>query len=925
LKEVLEVSESITLLLMTATPMYNSYTEIIFLLNLLLINDKFPTLDIDDIFDQRSQTFVEGGRDLLGKVASSYISFMRGENPLTFPLRLEPDEKLKSWPSKAPNGQLISQEERGRVVRLPCIGASFAEDVDALYKAKVTEIISSAEGLGITNMDLLIQAGNWIFPALNPEDDILDRIRQGGFDNTFDKEKRGNAVQFRIKEGIDPSWLLEENLPSASAKASVLLRRLKGCKGVAFVYSRFVASGALTIALALEANGYTNATGTPLLANGLPRPRQCALCERSERNHGAEHKFKPAKYVLLTGSEDISPNNATAINAARSSKNLYGEEVKVVIGSQIAGEGLDLRYIREVFVYDSWYHLNKLEQIVGRGIRNCSHAALPDNKRNCTVSLLVNQYALAPAQAEAQAVESIDMYSYRTALRKAMTVGNVTRVLKENAMDCTLNREAILVDGLDPIDLIDSQGVERKVVNRNDVPLTPMCDWLETCDYKCYFNKNEIIANISIDKQDTSTYDEYTARIQVNTLKKYIENLFGVEEQMFITFDSIAQHFNTIPRPLLASLMMEMVQQKEFRLSLDENRKGRLLHKNGYYLFQPDKIKDTSIPIAIRVAQIPISRDEYAPKYIKKEVKEQVDVKALLGEEASKKITVGDEDSEALWQEVLEWAEEIRDGNATEIPAQLLVEVSNLRESTGIYKAQKERIEMIMWIYENIKESEDVRDRFADCVIEYFWDEFLTHGTRRELLSIGLADPIIKNVAKDMFWVLEGNTYIRFLNYKNEIEYICVNAGKAEPCSKAVSEVLSREADPILKAKLDVRYTGYEYGFVLYNPKKQKFVFKNGKPPPPGGKVGRGSECAINSKIEYPMKLLEKFGGTLRSAGMHDLGLNEDILAKRRIQNSIRICTVCDLALRYMDKVSLQKKRWFYRPLEAKVFGHPLR
>jgi hypothetical protein len=91
--------------------------------------------------------------------------------------------------------------------------------------------------------------------------------------------------------------------------------------------------------------------------------------------------------------------------------------------------------------------------------------------------------------------------------------------------------------------------------------------------------------------------------------------------------------------------------------------------------------------------------------------------------------------------------------------------------------------------------------------------------------------------------------------------------------------------------------------------------------------VGRGSECAINSKIEYPMKLLEKFGQTLRSAGMHDLGLNENVLmsAKRRIQNSIRICTVCDLVLRYMDKANVSKKRWFYRPLEAKLYGHPLR
>lgn len=929
LKQVLEVSEGLTLLLMTATPMYNSYTEIVFLLNLLLINDKFPTINVDDIFDQKTQTFTEGGRRILGKLASSYISFMRGENPLTFPLRLDPQEKLMSWPNKAPNGTIISAEERARVVRLPCIAATFSPTVDALYKAKVTEIISSSDGLGITNMDLLIQAGNWIFPSAEDEgSDILDRIRQGGFDNTFEKEKRGSTVQYRAK---DPSWLLEEALPSASAKAAVLLRRLRGCKGVAFVYSRFVASGALTIALALEANGYTNAMGN-LLANGSQKGRQCALCNRFEKGHGsvpadegvAAHTFKPAKYVLLTGSEDISPDNAKAINAARSSKNINGEEVKVIIGSQIAGEGLDLRYVREVFVFDSWYHLNKLEQIIGRGIRNCSHSALPDEKKNCTVSLLVNSYSGVPTSPSAQ-TESIDMYSYRTALRKAMTVGNVTRTLKENAMDCSLNRDAILVEGLDPIDLYDSQGVKRTGVNRNDVPLTPMCDWLEECDYSCYFDSKEITANIPLDKQDTSTYDEYTARIQMHTLRKYIENLFGVEEQSFITFDSVALHFNTIPRPLLASLMADMVQKKEFRLNL-EGRSGRLLHKNGYYVFQPDAIKDTSIPIAIRVAQIPIMRDEYVPKIIEKEKSEMPDVSTLIGEEASKKISIGDEDSEALWEEVLEWAQDIHDGTADEVPDQLLLEVAELRESTGVFKAQKERIEMIRWIYENIKESIDVRARFADCVREYFWDEFITYGTRRELLTIKSGDPVIRSVTKDMFWTLEGKTYIRIVNYKNEIEYLCVGQ-KVEPCSKAVSEVLSREVaqDPILKSKIDVRFTGYEYGFVLYNPKKQKFVFKNGKPPAPGGKVGRGSECAINSKIEYPLRLLEKFGATLRSVGMNDLGLNENILSKRRIQNSVRICTVCDLVLRYMDKAAVQKKRWFYRPLESKLHGHPLR
>lgn len=949
LKEVLQISEGITLLLMTATPMYNSYTEIVFLLNLLLINDKFPTLDIDDIFDQKRQAFnrEKNGRKLLGKVASCYVSFMRGENPLTFPLRLDPlDEKITEWPHKYPNGKDISEEERGRIVKLPCVGASFTADTDTLYKKKVDEIVSTSEGLGIASTDLLIQSGNWIFPSVSEDEDILSRVRQDGFDNTFEREKRGSVVQFRAKEDIGIEWLFEENLPSASAKCAALVKLIKEAKGVVFVYSRFVPSGALSIALALEANGYTNATRSQLLANDHRRPNglQCALCERSEKGHGSvpedaekgvePHTFKPAKYVLLTGSEEISPDNSKAITASRSTTNMYGNEVKVIIGSQIAGEGLDLRYVRNIVVFDSWYHLNKLEQIVGRGIRNCSHAALPESKRNCTITLLVNKYLTE------EDTESIDMYSYRTALRKAIIVGNVTRVLKENAMDCTLNRDAILVTGLDPIPLLfDSQGNKRTNVNRNDVPLTPLCDWLDTCDYSCYFNSEKINAEFELDKQDTSTYDEYTARYQMNTLRRYIENLFGVEEQMFLTFDSLAQHFNTIPRPLLISLLEEMVEQKEFRLNLDEFRTGRLIHRNGLYVFQPDSIKDTSIPIAIRVAKIPIKRDDYVPKFIEKERKESIDVSKILGEAVSKKITIGNEDSEQLWYNVLEWAEEIRSGTAEKTPPlELLNHISTLSESEGNFKAQQERVEMIVWIYTNIMGDKDARDKFAECVIDFFWDEFITHGTKKELINLDAKEDAISKTIEHLKWELDGDTYIRLINYQNIIEYFVIKDGKLEETSKAVSEVLARasEDDPILlKPVIDKISTGFEYGFIIFNPKKSKFIFKIVAPPSASAssaakvgeqpRLGRGLECANNSRTEHPMTLLLKIGKELKEAGKNDLGFNEDTLAKRRIQNSIRICTVCDLALRYMDKLEIKKKRWFYRPLEAKLRGHPLR
>ena len=94
-----------------------------------------------------------------------------------------------------------------------------------------------------------------------------------------------------------------------------------------------------------------------------------------------------------------------------------------------------------------------------------------------------------------------------------------------------------------------------------------------------------------------------------------------------------------------------MVQQKEMKIRIERNgvvQDGHVVYKNGYYLFQPEKIKDTSIPIAIRVATIPISRDHYEPRAISIEKGEDDDT--LLSEELSKKIAIGSEDSEGLWE-----------------------------------------------------------------------------------------------------------------------------------------------------------------------------------------------------------------------------------------------------------------------------------
>ena len=87
----------VRLLLLSATPMYNSYKEIIWLINLMNINDNRPPINVKNIFNpdgtfKRDKNGYEIGRELLERKATGYISFVRGQNPYTFPYRIWPEE-----------------------------------------------------------------------------------------------------------------------------------------------------------------------------------------------------------------------------------------------------------------------------------------------------------------------------------------------------------------------------------------------------------------------------------------------------------------------------------------------------------------------------------------------------------------------------------------------------------------------------------------------------------------------------------------------------------------------------------------------------------------------------------------------------------------------------------------------------------------
>jgi hypothetical protein len=110
--QIAQKVNNVRLLLLSGTPMYNSYKEIVWLINLMNLNDKRATIDIADVFDDRGNFRVdadgrESGMELLVRKATGYLSFVRGENPYTFPYRIYPFEH-------SPEHSLLARVRGGR-------------------------------------------------------------------------------------------------------------------------------------------------------------------------------------------------------------------------------------------------------------------------------------------------------------------------------------------------------------------------------------------------------------------------------------------------------------------------------------------------------------------------------------------------------------------------------------------------------------------------------------------------------------------------------------------------------------------------------------------------------------------------------------------------------------------------------------------
>lgn len=122
--------------------------------------------------------------------------------------------------------------------------------------------------------------------------------------------------------------------------------------------------------------------------------------------------------------------NTRLLKKYNSPENRDGSLVKVIIGSPTMKEGISLLRTRQIHILDPYWNRSRTEQIMGRGVRFCSHADLPLDQRKVDVF----HYYAVPSEKEAGL--SVDLRILQLSNDKIRKINLIETILKETSIDC---------------------------------------------------------------------------------------------------------------------------------------------------------------------------------------------------------------------------------------------------------------------------------------------------------------------------------------------------------------------------------------------------------------------------------------------------------------------------------------------------------
>ncbi len=911
---------NIRLLLLSATPMFNSYKEIIWLVNLMNRNDRRGMIGLSEVFDKSGSFLMDKngkdiGRDLLRRKINGYISFVKGENPLTFPFRIFPRDfspentfEIIPQPRVQLNGKTIVQPLEHINVYLTNIGSYQG----TVYSRIIEDIRQQGESMpnfenmdsfGYTILQKPLMALNICYPG-RADADVSSLIGSSGLENFMEFTNSTVPMlktDFNYKDESAGRIFSPELIGKYSAKIKNICTSVENSTGIILVYTNYIDGGAVPIALALEEMGMTrygeyakNLFKTP------PRPSIDSQTFKIRAENGTQ-TFRPAKYVIISGDKALSPNNKKDLIALTDEDNINGEKIKVVIITKAGSEGLDFKNIRQVHIMEPWYNMNLIEQVIGRGVRTCSHVKLPFIERNVQIFL----YGTILNSEE----EAADLYVYRLAELKALQIGQVSRLLKESSVDCILNIQqnkynAEVLQRSVPQKLSDGKTIDFAIGNK---PYSASCDYLKTCNYTCRPYKDI--------KEEDVIMDTYSEKFIIMNSDKIVQKIRDAfKDKYFYKKEDLIKYINinrVYPIIQINAALEQLISDNNEYLTDDYGRAGRLSNIGEYYMFQPVELEDPNISVYDRMVPIPFTHKKFAAPIKDRSLQDAVDTQSADGAQNA-----------VSTQDAVEMSNENKSiDTETKSKHQLSLINTMPSQNKGILTDLINKYDKVMELQDNVERGET--DYYVFC--SKIFAAFKTRGVSEDVLKKLLVEHLMQSLVYDE--IMEVINYLYFnigltsfeVRCKSYFDQYILNAkgltgllltkdnkrqlvimkeqvweeGEAEDYNDLLGEIEKR----VLNKENMNKYVGFFAEF-----KKEYMVFKVIDLEDPKGKGARCDQSGKNVAINLLNAII---------------GEDQYTKDNTRGRNKMEFCIIQEFLLRLYNDKKKDDKIWFVSPTQA--------
>lgn len=542
---------------MSATPINNSPTEIVDLLNLLIPLSVLGKPAEKDEYFEDPRTPKKEAFERIAKLTRGYISFLQDSNPEQFPERIFegdviklPREVYEKTSDKVYNGKIIPFL---KFIRCP-MSPYHQKTYDAVYTGTLPPDGQTLNDLVLPNPGLnnetistnkkknkTTESEIGLFKTKDIKYNLINASKQWKDEYQIDlvKQQIGNTEAYVLTGDFMEVRKLSKYSTKYAQMFTDLIDHVKNVRGKVMIIHQFVkVSGVLFIQEGLRKNGFIDEFSGPI------KDTMCSVCGLTMEKHGVtprgvapltpKHDFKPVRFIMLHGDID-KLTMEKSIEKYNSIDNLWGENYMVLVGSKVIKESYDFSAVQREWIITAPANISTLLQMFGRPVRKDSHKDLPPEYRKVHIRIYVSTLSGPNFNKDL----SYEEYKYLEKTKDYIVIQQILKIFDENAFDSVIHRDIIargFTGHTQGISLTEKHGIESRSPKNIGIETKYELGSLYFEPAKIYDGLDKSMLNLT--ELHTDTFNAFFSDDEINIIIYIIKRLF-IEQSNVWTYEDL--------------------------------------------------------------------------------------------------------------------------------------------------------------------------------------------------------------------------------------------------------------------------------------------------------------------------------------------------------------------------------------------------